>query len=199
MLRLRVTTWKISPKSWRKGHKLRIAIVTDLHMGEPFMGLARLRRIVKRTNGLGADLIVLLGDYNASHRFVSAPVDIADTAKELRKLDAPLGVYSVLGNHDWWEDAQAQRTGKGPIIAHRALEAAGIPVLENGVVKLGAGDKAFWVLGLGDQMAIRSHPLRHGGVDDLPATMAQITRMMTPRYCWPMSRIYFRKYQTVLH
>ncbi len=175
MLRLRVTTWKISPATWRKGHKLRIAIVTDLHMGEPYMGLARLRKIVKRTNGLGADIIVLLGDHNASHKFVLTPVDITKTAKELKKLDAPLGVFSVLGNHDWWQDTVAQKSGKGPIIAQRALEAEGIAVLENTALKVGTGDSAFWLLGLGDQMAIRSRPLRHSGVDDLPATLAQVT------------------------
>jgi predicted MPP superfamily phosphohydrolase len=173
MLRLRVTTWKISPKSWRKGHKLRIAIVTDLHMGEPFMGLARLRKIVKRTNGLGADIIVLLGDYAAGHKFVTKPVLVADTAKELKQLSAPLGVYSVLGNHDWWDDLTAQKTGKGPIIAHRALEKEGIKVLENNAVKIGKGDSAFWLLGLGDQVAFPKRGWT--GVDDLPATMAQIT------------------------
>lgn len=173
MLRLRVTTWKISPTSWRKGHKLRIAVVTDLHMGEPFMGLARLRRIVKRTNGLGADIIVLLGDYAAGHKFVTKPVPIDDTAKELKKLSAPLGVYSVLGNHDWWDDPAAQKAKKGPIIAQLALEKQGIKVLENDALKIDVGDEAFWLLGLGDQIAFRR--LNWVGVDDLPATMAQIT------------------------
>ena len=31
----------------------------------------RIRSIVERTNALGADLIVLLGDYVAGHRFVT--------------------------------------------------------------------------------------------------------------------------------
>ncbi|KAB7616250.1 metallophosphoesterase [Amylibacter sp. SFDW26] len=175
LIRLNVTTWKLSPKTWRKGQKLRIAIVTDIHMGEPFSGLKRLRRIVKRTNALGADVIFLLGDHNASHRFISKHVPINETAKELAKLHAPLGVHSVLGNHDWWDDAEAQRTGKGPIEAQRVFEAEGIPVLQNKAIKLGGGKNAFWLLGLGDQMALRNRPLQHRGVDDLPETLAQIT------------------------
>jgi len=57
MLRLRVATWKFSPATWRKGHKLRIAIVTDLHMGEPYMGLARLRKFEKALTGWGRILL----------------------------------------------------------------------------------------------------------------------------------------------
>jgi len=175
LLRLNVTTWRLSPKSWRKGQKLRIAIVADIHMGEPFSGMKRLRRIVKRTNALGADVIFLLGDYNASHRFISKHVPLNETARTLKELTAPLGVYAVMGNHDWWDDPQAQITGKGPIETQRVFEAEGIQVLENNAVKVGQGKDTFWVLGLGDQMALRSRPLRHRGVDDLPTTLAQIT------------------------
>ncbi len=174
-IRLNVTIWKLSPKAWRKGQKLRIAVVTDIHMGEPFSGLKRLRRIVKRTNALGADVIFLLGDHNASHRFISEHVPLQDTARELKQLTAPMGVYSVLGNHDWWDDAEAQRTGKGPIKAQRIFEAEGIAVLENKAIKIGSDENAFWLLGLGDQMALRNRPLGNSGVDDLPGTLAQIT------------------------
>jgi len=172
-LRFRVKRWAPDVPGWPKGQKLSIAIVTDLHMGGPWMTLARLEKIVARTNAIGADLIVVLGDLAAGHHFVQAPVKVADTGRVLGGLQARLGVFAVLGNHDWWDDLTAQRRGAGPVLAGLAMQDNGIPVLENQVLKLGEGDAAFWLAGLGDQIAYRRQG-RWVGVDDLPGTMAQI-------------------------
>lgn len=112
-LRLRVKRWRIVPPRWTGG-PLRIAIVADLHMGEPFVTLKRLERIVARTNALGADLIVILGDLEAGHRFITKAVSMEATAAVLARLAAPLGVHAILGNHDWWHDRAAQARGGGP-------------------------------------------------------------------------------------
>ena len=94
-------------------------------------------------------------------------------------LKAPLGVHAILGNHDWWDDRQVQREGQGPTVARRALEAAGIPVYENDAQRIFKDGRAFWLAGLGDQLAYvparRFRPVRHIGVDDLAKTMAKIT------------------------
>jgi hypothetical protein len=174
-LRLRTVTHSLTPRGWPKGRKLRIAMVADPHMGEPLWPLSRLEEVVERTNALGCDLIALMGDYEAGHKWVTKKVDIGDTARVLSELRAPLGVFSILGNHDWWVDMAAQEAGHGPIHAHRELEKVGIRVLENDALKIGAGAEAFWLLGLGDQMALRYHKWGWRGVDDLPGTLAQIT------------------------
>lgn len=166
-LRFRVRRWNV-PRGDLPAMK--IAVLTDLHMGEPFVTRARLIRIVARTNALGADLIVVLGDLVAGHRFVSVPIPVEETAAILGTLKAPLGVWSVLGNHDWWDDRAAQRRGAGPVLAGQALEANGIPVLENRAVELPNG---VWLAGLGDQLALRRRDWFEG-VDDLPGTMAQV-------------------------
>ena len=70
-------------------------------------------------------------------------------------LKAPLGVLSILGNHDWWEDLSAQKAGGGPTIARKALEAVGIPVLENDAVRIEKDGHGFWIAGLADQLALR--------------------------------------------
>ena len=61
--------------------------------------------------------------------------------------------------------------GQGPTIARRALEAAGIPVYENDVVRLTKDGQPFWLAGLGDQLAYLAgaalRPVRRIGVDDL--------------------------------
>ena len=98
-------------------------------------------------------LIVLLGDYVAGDRFVTDYVHSGEWAPVLSRLKAPLGVHAILGNHDWWEDRGAQRSGQGPTIAGGALEKAGIRVYENEAVRIAKDGKAFWLAGLGDQLA----------------------------------------------
>ena len=75
-------------------------------MGEPYVGLKRLRTLVRRTNALGADIIVILGDLTAGHRFVTKPIEVERTAKELAAL-------------------------KAPVLGQRAREQNSIPVLDN--------------------------------------------------------------------
>lgn len=168
--RLRVQRWRIASPKWT-APALRIVAISDLHLGEPHVGLTRLSRIVARANALKPDLVVLLGDYAAGHRFISAPVRIADAAPVLAGLSAPLGVFAILGNHDWWDDLDAQRRGGGPNLYAMALEAAGIPVLSNRAVRL----EHFWLAGVEDQLALSKGRGRFTGLDDLPGTIAQVT------------------------
>lgn len=177
--RLIVTRYRLSPPGWPKGQRLKIAVVADIHACEPYMPVARIEEVVARTNALGSDLIALLGDHSAGHRFTTGQVASADWARALAGLRAPLGVHAVLGNHDWWDDKTAQRTGVGPIYGRRALEKAGIPVYENDVVRLRNGGDVFWLAGLGDQIALlkgqRYGRMQFQGVDDLPGTLAKVT------------------------
>jgi uncharacterized protein len=174
--RLRVQHYALTPPGWPEGLSLRIAAIADIHIGEPYMPLSRVAEIVAETNALVPDLVVLLGDYVAGHRFTTRAIGMAELAPELAGLRAPLGVYAILGNHDWWDDPAAQQAGRGPIVAARALKAAGLPVLENEAVRLTKGGRPFWLLGLGDQIALLQRGRkRHRGVDDLPGTLAQVT------------------------
>ena len=116
---------------------IEIALLSDLHVGSPYYGLDKLEEVVRRVNASEPDLVLLAGDYVidgvSGGRFVP-PEDIASV---LAKLDAPLGVFAVLGNHDWWLD--------GPRV-RRALEGAGIRVLNDQAVRV----SEFWLVGLGD-------------------------------------------------
>ncbi len=171
-----VTRYDLRPNVWPDGLKLRAVVVADLHAGNPSMSMSRIQGLVEMANGLGGDVTLLLGDYAVSHRFHTGKIPLHEIAKALAGLKAPLGVHAVLGNHDWWEDHEAQRLGRGPIRTRRALEAAEIPVYENDVVRLAKGDHEFWLAGLGDQWAFRGPAsIYGGGVDDLPATLAKIT------------------------
>lgn len=120
---------------------LRVAVMSDIHAGGPFIDDEKLRLIVERTNQLQPDLIVLLGDYMSGNSWHSHRVEPEVFAAVLKDFRAPLGVYSVLGNHDWWYSGQKVR---------RALEQNGIKVLENEVAEVKWRDSAFCLAGLAD-------------------------------------------------
>jgi predicted MPP superfamily phosphohydrolase len=62
-------------------------------------------------------------------------------ASVLKDLRASLGVYSVLGNHDWWWD--------GPRV-RRGLESNSIKVLDDEVVEVKTRGRSVWLAGLAD-------------------------------------------------
>lgn len=175
-LRLGVTRYAVSPPDWPGALSLRIAVLTDLHISEPWMGLERLGRIVARTNALMPDVVLLLGDYVRGGRMAlwSQEVPHGQWATVLAGLKAPLGVHAVLGNHDWWEETENLRRRHLVTRAGVALEAAGIPVYENSAVRLEKDGWPFWLAGLGDQWAFRAIGTEQG-VDDLAGTMDKIT------------------------
>jgi predicted MPP superfamily phosphohydrolase len=120
---------------------LRVAVLADLHAGAPFIDERKLRLIVQRTNELHPDLIVILGDYMTGNGWVRKTMEPEVFGPILKDLHAPLGVYSVLGNHDAWYGQRKVRAG---------LEQNGIKVLENDVVQLDARGTSLWLAGLAD-------------------------------------------------
>lgn len=164
--RLKVADYRLTLDAWAGVEPMRIAILADIHACRPWMPVERILEIVNRTNALRPDLVLLLGDFTAGmRRFRTGPVRADEWGPVLGGLQAPLGVLSVLGNHDWWSDVDAIRN---------ALVAANIEVLENQAVRLNHKGAPVWIAGLGDQLAI---PLRGGGfrgVDDLDKTTAAL-------------------------
>lgn len=121
---------------------LRVAVLADIHAGSWFIDERKLRTIVERTNQSQPEMIVILGDFIAGdgrrHPLRMTPEVFAPILKDLH---APLGVYAVLGNHDWWFDGFKVR---------RALEENGIKVLDNEVVTLQARGASLSLVGLAD-------------------------------------------------
>jgi predicted MPP superfamily phosphohydrolase len=161
-----VTPYTLKPRGWPAGRKLTITVIADLHAGGPDMPLPNVQRIVDIANALKSDVIVMLGDYIARYRFAVERIPDPVWAAELARLQAPLGVWAILGNHDWWYDLAGVRN---------ALAEVRIPLLENQAVLLGPEGERVWVAGIGDQIAYRIGHGRFRGVDDLPGTLAQVT------------------------
>jgi hypothetical protein len=176
--RLEVTRWRVTPSNWPRDLKLSIAVIADVHAGGPAMPLDRIEDIVETANAQHPDLVVLLGDFGASYKFRTRKVHPEEWSAAFAGLKAPLGVHAILGNHDWWDDIAAQRNRKGPVVGRRMLEKVGIPVYENDAVRLRKGGRAFWLAGLGDQLAFITGRKRawrkFEGVDDLDGTLAKV-------------------------
>jgi len=120
---------------------LRVAVLSDIHAGGPFIDSAKLQKIVATTNQINPDLILILGDFMVTDRLYKHPIAPETIAAALKGLHGRLGVYAVLGNHDWWFDGNR---------VWRALDEVGIKVLENDVAQIQVNGKSFWLCGLAD-------------------------------------------------
>ncbi|MGH9375189.1 MAG: metallophosphoesterase [Terriglobia bacterium] len=129
---------------------LRIVQLTDIHLSL-FTHLEEVQRAVDLANRLSPDVIALTGDY-----VTLSPSYIWPAARALGKLQARLGVFAVLGNHDFRVDAEE---------VTRALRAQRIRVLRNSHYALRSGGETLWLIGI-DDLWFSS--------DDLPGAMASI-------------------------
>ena len=113
-----------------------VAFLTDIHHG-PFTNLDYVAAVARTTLALQPDLIILGGDYSLRDaKYIRPCFDV------LSALKAPLGVFGVLGNHDYWHGLTQTREG---------MKAAGVIELTNG----------------GEWITRGSDRFRLGGVDDL--------------------------------
>ena len=92
--------------------------------------------ITRLAAGLGADMIVFTGDQLDRRRS-----DAKRFVEGFRGLEAPLGVWGILGNHDHSTD---------PDLAVWALERAGIKPLINQSIMFSRGNQSLALIGLDD-------------------------------------------------
>lgn len=139
---LRLCHYTLATPKWPKEMKpLRVAFATDFHVGCPSVGLEEMEHVIRKINDLNADIILLGGDFLIQRVLLGTHFSVEEIAAPFSKLSAPLGVYTVLGNHDWWGDAKG---------LWRNLEEAGVKVLENNAVKVDGSGFSFWVAGMAD-------------------------------------------------
>jgi predicted MPP superfamily phosphohydrolase len=122
-----------------------IVQMSDVHVG-PTLGRHFIESIVRQTNALAPDMIVITGD------LVDGTVEqLRDQVEPLRGLRAKDGVFFVTGNHEYY-------SGADEWIAH--LRTLGVRVLRNERVAIG---DAFDLAGVDDWSAGRM--LEHHGQD----------------------------------
>jgi len=152
--RLVVTEQDIAIKDWDPAFDgLRIAMISDIHGGSNGASAENIRRVVETTNAQNPDLVVLLGDF-VSQGGTREPINerplrmsMRDVADNLSGLNARLGVYAVLGNHDGWY-------GDNEIAAE--LTRVGYRVLQNEIAFVRDNGASFRLLGLKDHLKLDS-------------------------------------------
>jgi len=123
--------------------RLRIAIASDIHLGN-VVGNRHLRKLVRIVERMKPDLILLPGDVidDSIEPFVRNAM--GETLKDLR---APLGVYAVLGNHEYYGGHAEEYV--------RRMAEIGIRVLRDELVTVNG---EFVIAGRKDKTAERMEP-----------------------------------------
>ena len=115
---------------------LKIALVSDTHLGRWF-GNRQIDKLVNLIDAQEVDTVLLAGDIMND---TTIAYDKTNMHEHLSKLSAPLGVYAVLGNHDF--------VGYEKPIAE-AVTKAGITVLDSESVLL---NESVWLVGRSDDV-----------------------------------------------
>ncbi len=128
------------PNYGSKHNGLKVAIMSDFHIGGVGINEKQLRKFVNKTNKENPDIIFLLGDFDSLRIYYSKNVNADNIPEILSKLNAKYGVYSVLGNHDY-DDR---------LLIKPLLQKAGIKVLEDEYTTLNINSNKLNIYGLKD-------------------------------------------------
>ncbi len=151
---VRPITVELSPRSGIS-RPIRVAFLSDIHIGNLGMDEKRLSRIVDQVNATRPDLILLGGDFVTGHDKAGVEARAAEFVLPLSKLHAPMGIIAVLGNHDYWTNEQVVRSD---------LSKANVLVLENQAVRRGS----LAIVGVGD---------RFSGHDNIAASLSSAAQV----------------------
>lgn len=131
-----VVTYEIEiPKGGGKHKDLHAVLVSDTHLGAA-TGRSRLQAMVHMVNELKPDLVLLGGDLIDDDL---APFVEEQMADDLRGLKSRLGVFAVLGNHDY---------RAGSVDFRRQMELSNIRLLTD---EWALVDDSFYVIGRKDR------------------------------------------------
>ena len=115
---------------------LKIAVVGDIHAGKPFFEDWRVKKIVDKINSLSPDIVLLVGDY-VNGGWYQSSMNLEKLASLLSKIKAPLGVYAILGNHDYL----------------KMINSTNIKLLENSNAKVDTPKGSFYISGIADPLS----------------------------------------------
>jgi uncharacterized protein len=132
-----VRTYSLTiPKQANQLSKLRIAMASDMHFGH-LSGLSHLKRLVRGINELRPDIILLPGDIIDDDPEPFIQKKMGDV---MSGLSAPLGVFGVLGNHEYY--------GKAIPEFVKEMERIGVRILQDELIEV---KESFWLVGRKDK------------------------------------------------
>jgi len=119
----------------------RIAQISDIHMGG-WMNLDRFQQVADLVRAAKPDILLITGDFLLGHQFTDGTRrDVDDLAKVLSSLTETIPSFAVLGNHDYWTDADAVR---------KMLSSSGVTDLTNTVFTITRGHDNLHLCGVDD-------------------------------------------------
>lgn len=142
---LRYTQAKLQSVQWPvHWQPLDVVVVSDLHVGSPYIDLEKLETIVDLINTAEPDIVLLLGSFMPGD-FFKTPIPPEDFAPILGRIEAEFEVLALLGRHD--------AVDGGKRLAD-ALKQQNIRILSNSAapIKL-SQEKRFWIAGFEDNPA----------------------------------------------
>lgn len=125
---------------------LTIAQISDLHTGSYGSDTTYVAKVVETVNALHPDIIVFTGDIvNRRSK------ELKPFVSTLSRLNAPLGVYSVLGNHDYgdyyaWDSADDKEANMQEL--YRMQHDMGWTLMNNSAHTFHAGPDSLVLIGV---------------------------------------------------
>ncbi len=125
---------------------LTIAQISDLHTGSYGSDTTFVAKVVETVNALHPDIIVFTGDIvNRRSK------ELKPFVSTLSRLNAPLGVYSVLGNHDYgdyyaWDSAADKEANMQEL--YRMQHDMGWTLMNNSAHTFHAGPDSLVIIGV---------------------------------------------------
>ncbi|HKU22613.1 MAG TPA: metallophosphoesterase [Terriglobales bacterium] len=139
---------------------LRIVQLSDFHY-DRYVDVRVITSAVQAANQLQPDLVVLTGDFVTQGPFTGqydppSARDAEPCSQILSRLRSRLGIFAVLGNHDYYTD---------PNVVAEILRSRGFRVLRNQSFAVEENGARLWIAGVNDVVA---------GADDLEAALQQV-------------------------
>ena len=151
---------QVGLSDWPRGAApVRAVLISDIHVAGPDMPPSRLARIVTQINALRPDLVLIAGDLVGDKDVGTHRYPAEEIAAPFARLQARLGTFAALGNHDHWRNTDAVRA---------ALESSRVQVLDNEAARAGP----LAIGGMDDDFI---------GRDDMPRTLAAMRRLRGAR------------------
>lgn len=133
-----VKNFSIERKNLKKSKKIKIAHITDIHIGKYF-SLGMLEKLVEKINSSNPDIVVLTGDLFDRLKYYDS---LDKVSQILSKIDCTSYKFSVYGNHDSYPGNRYSYS--------EIMKDSGFTLLINENEKINFNDKSINIMGLDD-------------------------------------------------
>jgi predicted MPP superfamily phosphohydrolase len=139
-------------------HPVKAVVIGDIQPIRQHWPKERLNQAIDLAAKQKPDIVFYVGDYAYEQRWAQRygiqdwfSVDPADIVKAMARINAPMGVYAVMGNHDYWWNGEAVK---------KMIRATHIQLLLNEARLAQTGRQTLWVAGLDDLVSGQPYSLK---------------------------------------